>query len=110
MFAPVSKGKWRTTRELPWNIGYKDSGLLVTVPKGFSFDGASAPWFSWFIIRPEDPRVMEAAAFHDYLYHKQKFARITADSIFYNIMRERGFPRWRSIIAWLAVRLVNRWR
>ena len=110
MFVPVSNRKWKTTEPIDWDIGYMRSGLTITVPKGFCFDGASAPWFSWLVIRPEDPRVMRAAAIHDHLYKYEGFSRIVADSVFYNVLREHEFPRWRSIIAWLAVRLVNRGR
>ena len=109
MFQPVGKNKWLMTKEFPWSVGNKDSELDIVVPEGFEFNGASAPWFSWLIIRPEDPRVMRAAAIHDYLYGKD-FTRIVADAIFYEVLREHDFPKYRAVIAFLAVRHTNRWK
>ena len=110
MFQPLGKRRWMTTEPINWDVGYKQSGLTISVPAHFPFDGASSPWFSWLVIRPEDPRVMVASAIHDYLYREMKFSRIVADAIFYNVMRENNFPRWRAIVAWFFVRLVNKWK
>ena len=52
---------------------------------------------------------MRAAAIHDYLYGKD-FTRIVADAIFYEVLREHDFPKYRAVLAFQAVRFANRWK
>ena len=108
--SPLGNRKWRLEDDFYWMVGAPTSGLKIKIPRGFIFDGASSPWFSWLIIRPDDPQVMTASLVHDYLYRDEGFTKVVADAIFYEVLREQEFPRWRAIIAYISVRLANRWR
>lgn len=103
--------------------GYKQ---MMTVKKGFVWDGASVPKSVWWTgIRP-DGLIRAASLIHDYLYRysgkiphtshlyfkdggwyytKHKWTRKEADKIFCRIMREAGVPKWKRRTAYYAVRL-----
>lgn len=74
----------------------------ITVPVGFSYDGASVPRFFWRVIFPPvHPKSRRAALFHDYIYrtHPEGWTKAEADLLFYELLLEDGVPAWR---AWLA--------
>lgn len=83
-------------------------GKTVIVPKGFRCDGMSVPRCLWSLVSPMiHPATIAAAILHDWLcrttYHS--FTRKQADQFFYSLMRKCKFPRWRSALAYLGVRL-----
>jgi hypothetical protein len=87
------------------------AGHDITVPKGFVWDGASAPTRS--SIR-KDGRIRAAALIHDYLYRNLGyvyahliFSRLGADKLFHEIMLEAGMSRYKARKAYLAVRWVG---
>lgn len=78
------------------------NGKTITVPAGFSYDGASVPRFFWrLIFPPVHPKSRRAALFHDFIYrtHPEGWTKAEADELFYHLLIEDGVPKWR---AWLA--------
>ena len=80
-----------------------DGGRLI-VRKGFAWDGASGPTLPWkSSVRP--------SAVHDAVYGLiaagllDKKWRLTADNMFYRMLREDGMPRIQAMSWWLAVRM-----
>lgn len=97
-------------RPLRW---YSDRGHpteQVTVPLGFTCDGASIPRVAWPLIgHPLSSTVIRAGAVHDYLYHhrrinNRRISRARADLEFLDALRVDGVPRWRRWTMWAAVR------
>lgn len=89
------------------------TGTLITVPKGFIWDGASAPIRS--SVR-KDGLIRAAALIHDYLYQNLgratnalSFSRKGADKLFRKIMLEAGMSRWKAGKAYWAVRGFGWW-
>jgi len=78
----------------------------VTVPKGFRFDGASAPRFFWSIIPPMR-ETTKASCVHDYLCKTaaSKEDRLIADKLFYKMLREAKLGIVRSTIGFIGVRI-----
>jgi len=80
----------------------------LTVPAGFSSDGASVPRFFWrLIFPPGDQKALRAAFVHDWLYrtHPDGWSREAADMLFLNLLLKNGMPKFRAVLAWLGVRL-----
>jgi len=93
VFKRISKKKIQLTKSL--HLNYK--GVKVTLPKGFTTDGASIPRFLWWFGRPFDEDTLLASYTHDYLYHRTEMPRLIADLIFLDMMKENGvgfFKRW----------------
>jgi hypothetical protein len=78
----------------------------ITVPAGFSFDGASAPRIFWPIIPPLKG-TKKAACVHDWLCMNAKSAmeRHVADLLFYMMLLEAGLGLVRSFFGYLGVRI-----
>ena len=80
----------------------------LTVPAGFSSDGASVPRFFWRVVFPPgDQKALRAAFVHDWIYrtHPDGWSREAADMLFLKILIEDGMPKYRAALAWLGVRL-----
>lgn len=91
-------------------------------PHSSFFNGASVPLLFWWILRPMDPRVVEAALVHDALYASGGLAgpaadtdgrtlplsRYYADLAFLQLMRQAGLPPWRRWLAFIAVRTFSK--
>lgn len=87
----IGKKLWRVIN--PMRYGTKKG--LMTVPKGFVTDGASAPGIAWSICPPMGGAHAEGAVLHDWLYSLDSngindVTRKEADDIFYDIMRANG--------------------
>ena len=83
---------------------------VITVPKGFIYDGASVPPPAWSIVRPFG-RTLRASLIHDWLYDQRgrwnaamravlgtdtgESARKLADDIFREAMKADRKPPWR---------------
>lgn len=94
-------------------VGYEKERLLedyiwegVTIPKGFTFDGASTPRIFYAIIPPYK-RTKKAALVHDWLCSnaKCKADRKEADRVFYRLLKEAKLSRVRCIIGYIGVRI-----
>ena len=84
----------------------------ITVPEGFTFDGASIPRWLWPIMgHPLMGRYRNAAIIHDYLYWlgrragRPRFDRKKSDRIFFAAMRANGVGHERALLMYWAVRL-----
>lgn len=56
-------------------------GGAHTIPAGFWYNGASIPALFWQLIySPFDPRILEAACIHDWLYTNKAVGRSVADA------------------------------
>jgi len=81
--------------------------LLITIPAGFIYNGASIPAIGWLVTyTPFHPDVMVPALIHDYLYgdHSLGIDRYTADSILYQMLVENGVKEITAEIMYQAVR------
>lgn len=107
-----ANGGYRTAAAFAYEIGFKSSGLIVTVPADFPTDLATVPRSLWWLFPPHDPRYAAAAVLHDYLYRwrsetGEAFDRATADGIFLEAMLILGVPRWKALTMFVAVRLYS---
>lgn len=77
------------------NIELSD-GKIITIPKGFVFNGSSSPRFLWWIF-PSYGNFFFAALIHDYLYEiRYKFDKKYADKemLFWsNLVNKRNFAK-----------------
>lgn len=90
----------------------------VKIPKGFHTDGSSewtALIFLGFLpaglfwltgIRADGPH-RGAAVVHDYLYKYSLTSRKEADSVFWQLCRKGGMPKWRADLRWIVLRAVG---
>lgn len=131
---PISYNLYRLERTYSYIWKEQDLDHKIIVPKGFVFDGASAPIWTWSFtgIRP-DGLSRAASLVHDYLYsvggHLQKsnhkvrpldkrwrgrnikYTRKQCDIIFLNILRESGVALHKCHMMYYAVKLFGekRW-
>ena len=107
--------RWTIEQPLIYEVGALGSGALITVPTGFSTDGASIPQFLWSVM-PTWGRYSRAAVIHDYLYvllksgtpHPLAPDRRTADAIFYEAMVVCGTNSTVRWVIWAAVRVFGK--
>ena len=78
---------------------------IMTIKKGYVFDGASIPPVFWDLIgEPDDTDFIEAALVHDYLYGR-RYNRAVADQIFKEFLIREGVWSFKATLMWAAVRL-----
>ena len=80
----------------------------LTVPAGFSSDGASVPRFFWRIVFPPgDQKALRAAFLHDWLYrtHPEGWSREAADNLFRRVLIEDGVSQICAALAHRGVRI-----
>lgn len=104
--APVRDGRWRLMQPLSWEIGFKGSGLVWTVPAQFETDLASIPMLARLVFDRGDARYAKASALHDHMLDGG-VDRLTAGAEFHAALRADGVVRWRRLVMFLAVAL---WR
>lgn len=90
------------------------NGVRITVPEGFTTDGASSPRLAWTLTGfAKDGMHRAAAHIHDYIYECKGslpcapgfyFTRETADAIFYEMLKAYGIKNWHAWMAFQAVR------
>lgn len=89
-----------------WSVSLGD--VLLTVPAGFAFDGASIPPPLWPVIgAPFDPQFISAALAHDYAYTVKPVDRKAADVAFRNLLLRDDVGEWRAGLMYRAVRLAG---
>ena len=82
----------------------------ITVPAGFTCDGASVPRFFWFWL-PRWGRYYGASIVHDWLYSNEIGTRLEADKMFLKQMLEDGVLKHRAHIMYWCVRIGGpRWK
>ncbi|MFN3549607.1 MAG: DUF1353 domain-containing protein [Mesorhizobium sp.] len=97
---------WTLSAPLSWEIGFKGSGLVWTVPAGYVTDLASIPVLARMLFDRGDARLAKAAILHDHMLDSG-VDRITAAAEFHSALRADGVARWRRLVMFLAVAL---WR
>ena len=108
MVFPFSDGKYYLKKgyELlrDYTLIYKNQN--INVPQSFRFDGATIPRLCWRVIgTPYDPRFMQAALIHDWLYMSHQMKRRDADKIFYSLLLCSGVNKTRAMLMKWAVRV-----
>jgi hypothetical protein len=99
---PTPNGLWALAAPLPFEAGKKGSGLLITVPAGFTSDLATIPRFARWWLNPADARFAKAAILHDYLL-SQGYSPAFAAAVFYEALLADGVEPWRAKVMGLAV-------
>lgn len=79
--------------------------VTIKIKSGFVTDGASVPaLLQRWAGKPFDfPRVI-AAVIHDWLYSSHVVSRLTSDILFLSCLIKVGYPVWRSLADFWAVR------
>lgn len=100
---PIGGIRYRCETPLMWEVGTKGSALIVTVPKGTTFDVSIPRGLRW-LFDPHEPAYLKAAALHDELL-RRSWARTTAGAEFHEALRADRVALWRRLVMWLAVSL-----
>ena len=87
--------------DLTYFVG--ESGLSITVPKGFVTDFASIPQSLWSLGLSPHGRYSKAAIVHDYLYWSQGCTKKQSDNILLIAMKESGVSRMQEIAIYEGV-------
>ena len=100
-------GRWEY--ELLHDVSYNWNGHQILVPRLYSYDGATIPWFAWtFTYTPFDPIVMLPALMHDWLYLSHQVPRDQADAILKQLLTDNGASSVRVGLIYTAVRTFGR--
>ena len=93
---------WMLVEPVDYSVG--NSGVIITVPKGFVTDFASIPQPLWSFGLSPFGRFSRAAIVHDYLYWKQDCTREQADNLLLIAMKESGVNKSQQSEIFLGVR------
>jgi len=74
-----------------------------TIPKGFTFDGASVPRIMWSIFPPIG-KYTEAALLHDYLLYTKDYTWDECTKFFEDELVNLGISKWRIYVMVWAVK------
>ena len=89
---------------------YENSDYIITVSKGFDFDGASIPESLWSIVGcPLGGLYSSPACLHDALYASKIFDRKTCDKLFHEAMLSCGVSQSLAKEMYLAVRVFGQY-
>lgn len=83
-------------------------GQTIEMPKGKVVNGASTPWWLWWLFPPFADQYESSAVLHDIVYGTGKengMTRWDADGLFRSAMASQGVPLWKRWLMWAAVRL-----
>lgn len=82
------------------------NGRVIKIPEGFWYNGASVPPLFWQItFTPFDPRIIEAACIHDWLYTARCVERSIADQTLFAYLNRNGGGWLRPKLVRAAVRV-----
>lgn len=91
-----------------WNLtdyGYVMEDGILTLKKGFDYDGASIPKLAWSIIgHPVEPDILPGALPHDGGYCTHVFPKARMDQLFLDVMEAFGRGSANRKICYGAVR------
>ena len=103
----IGENLWRVYESFEYHVGSYPSNEIITVPKGFVTNFASAPRICWCIVSPVDGHG-KAAVLHDYLYEiKYKNNRKYCDKIFLEALEVLKVNIIKRYLMFYAVRLVG---
>ncbi|AEH03431.1 tail assembly chaperone [Pseudomonas phage PhiPA3] len=113
----LGKDYWRVTTAFDYKIGSEDSNKKVSIAKGYLTDGASVPFFLWWLL-PAWGEYGQAAVVHDKLCETWKIIEIVegneierdidraeCDRILYEAMRVLEVEAWRRVAIQIGVDL-----
>lgn len=104
------KNKLEDAYEVVDDLSIKRKGQIIRVPRFFQFDGASTPPAAWQLIgSPFVPRFMNAAVFHDWLYHTHQIDRETTDELFHDLLVSNGVNEVKASLMCAAVANFGEW-
>lgn len=104
--ASTEESRYRLVAE-DWCISI--GPLTIRIKSGFVTDGASVPELLQRVAgRPFDVPRVAAAVVHDWLYSAHITSRLFADLVFLAIMIKVGYPVFRSLADFWAVRSFGR--
>lgn len=102
---PIWENKWKLAEEYNYTIKDYWMNLVISIPKGFIFDGASIPRIFYIIWTPMSTDTIVAALIHDYLYKTQKTSRGFSDRVFLKIMEMTDVSIIKRILYYVWVRI-----
>lgn len=94
---------WITSEEFTYEIGPKNSGWTITVPRGFETDLGSIPRLVRWLWNPSNPRCARAYVLHDYINQltgqfmpnwAEGVSSQFAAAILYEVLTLEGEPLW----------------
>lgn len=103
VLSPLPNGKWKTQKELLYEIGYKDSNLHIAVPVDFETDLGTIPSIFRWVINPADGLCAAAFVLHDYLCVITKFSRIVTDAVLYEALTVLNVKPWKAHLIYFGV-------
>ena len=91
--------------ELIFSLNFFIGNTFYEVPAGFRFECSVPMFFRRVLPTPFQPKVMRAAAIHDYLYHNHICSRKEADKIFRETLMQDGVSKIVANIMYAGVRI-----
>lgn len=102
------RAHWIIGRDLTFYSGDRDNpARIITVPRGFVFDGASVPPVLSSLVPRSHPAFLPAAALHDWIYSdiSTDVTRREADRLFHDALKVLQTPAAWAWLMWVAVRV-----
>lgn len=102
--SPYGEDIWELRYD--WTIVFR--GEYYSIPAGALTDGASIPWWLWWLCgHPLQQPRLYAALVHDWLYDggDETATRADADDLYRDLLIALGAPRWKAYIEWAALRV-----
>lgn len=90
-----------TVRPVSWNLMYKGSPFVLTIPKGRAFESSVPRALTW-LWSPDDPYYLKAALVHDHLL-EQGARYIEADSQWFAAALSEHARPVKAALAWTGM-------
>ncbi|MCR6593631.1 DUF1353 domain-containing protein [Campylobacter insulaenigrae] len=97
---PFNKDRFELQKEFEVSL----CNLKITIPKGFTSNGANIPRIFWSIFPPNSPEYLSAVVVHDYLCQKSNSRDDykIADLALKEAMQELGCSRFKTFVFYHA--------
>lgn len=103
VISPAPNHMWMVGVPVTWELLHLGSGLMVTVPAGFTTDLATVPWWARWLLNPVDPDFAKAAILHDWLLVDPSNSRLEAAAVFHDALLASRVSHFRAVPMTLAV-------
>jgi hypothetical protein len=94
-------------------ITYHGQQYEFHVPKGFRWDGATIPWFVWWIVGSKtENRYRLPSMIHDYMCNNKyvvNFNRKLSSDVFRALLRANAVAKWRVAVMYFFVELCQKY-
>jgi hypothetical protein len=94
-------------------ITYHGQQYEFHVPKGFRWDGATIPWFVWWIVGSKtENRYRLPSMIHDYMCNNKyvvNFNRKLSSDVFRALLRANAVAKWRIGVMYFFVELCQKY-